>query len=52
MNDNCAEETEIYTIEGKSYKVITRVSKDKLSKENLIKLIVRYAMKDLKIDDI
>ena len=34
MDDNI-EEQEIYTIENKKYNVITRVTKQKLSKDNL-----------------
>lgn len=51
MNSDFKEETEIYTIDEKDYKVITRVSKDNLSKDTLMKLLVRYAMYELKIDD-
>lgn len=51
MEDNI-EEQEIYTIENKKYNVITRVTKQKLSKDNLIKLIVRYGIQELQSENL
>lgn len=50
-NEKC-EIKEIYTIDNKAYNVITRVAKEKLSKENLIKLIARYGIQELKAEDL
>jgi hypothetical protein len=51
MEDNI-EEQEIYTIENKKYNVITRVTKQKLSKDNLIKLIARYGIQELQSENL
>ena len=51
MEDNI-EEQEIYTIENKKYNVITRVTKQKLSKDNLIKLIARYGKQELQSENL
>jgi hypothetical protein len=51
MDDNI-EEQEIYTIENKKYNVITRVTKQKLSKDNLIKLIARYGIQELQSENL
>ena len=51
MEDNI-EEQEIYTIENKKYDVITRVTKQKLSKDNLIKLIARYGIQELQSENL
>ncbi len=51
MEENI-EEQEIYTIENKNYNVITRVTKQKLSKDNLIKLIARYGIQELQSEDL
>ena len=51
MEDNI-EEQEIYTIENKKYNVITRVTKQKLSKDNLIKLIARYVIQELQSENL
>ena len=51
MEDNI-EEQEIYTIENKKYNVITRVAKQKLSKDNLIKLIARYGIQELQSENL
>ena len=51
MEENI-EEQEIYTIENKNYNVITRVPKQKLSKDNLIKLIARYGIQELQSEDL
>lgn len=51
MEDNI-EEQEIYTIENKRYNVITRVTKQKLSKDNLIKLIARYGIQELQSENL
>ena len=47
MEEEKCEKTEIYTIDNKNYNVITRVTNQKLSKENLIKLITRYGVQEL-----
>lgn len=52
MDETYIEEQETYTIENKSYKVITRVAKQKLSKEGLIKLIAKYGMQELEAEDL
>ncbi len=51
MEENI-EEQEIYTIDNKNYNVITRVTKQKLSKDNLIKLIARYGIQELQSEDL
>ncbi len=51
MDSNFIEETEVYTINEKDYKVITRVTKECLAKDSLIKLLSKYAMQELKLDD-
>ena len=51
MEDNI-EEQEIYTIENKKYNVITRVTKQKLSKDNLIKSIARYGIQELQSENL
>ena len=51
MEDNI-EEQEIYTIENKKYNVITRVTKQKLSKDNIIKLIARYGIQELQSENL
>lgn len=51
MEENI-EEQEIYTIENKKYNVITRVTKQKLSKDNLIKLIARYGIQELQSENL
>lgn len=51
MEDNI-EEQEIYTIENKKYNVITRVTEQKLSKDNLIKLIARYGIQELQSENL
>lgn len=51
MDDNI-EEQEIYTIDNKKYNVITRVTKQKLSKDNLIKLIARYGIQELQSENL
>ena len=51
MEDNI-EEQEIYTIENKKYNVITRVTKQKLCKDNLIKLIARYGIQELQSENL
>lgn len=51
MEDNI-EKQEIYTIENKKYNVITRVTKQKLSKDNLIKLIARYGIQELQSENL
>lgn len=51
MEDNI-EEQEIYTIENKKYNVITRVTKQKLSKDNLIKLIAIYGIQELQSENL
>ena len=51
MDDNI-EEQEMYTIENKKYNVITRVTKQKLSKDNLIKLIARYGIQELQSENL
>lgn len=50
--ENNIEEQEIYTIENKKYNVITRVTKQKLSKDNLIKLIARYGIQELQSENL
>ncbi len=50
MDSKNIEEKEIYEINNKKYTVITRISKNSLSKENLKKLICNYAMKELQED--
>ena len=39
-------------IENKKYNVITRVTKQKLSKDNLIKLIARYGIQELQSENL
>lgn len=51
-NTTYIEEKEIIKINNKEYTVITRISKDSLSKESLIKLIVRYVIRQLGQEDI
>ena len=51
MEDNI-EDQEISTIENKKYNVITRVTKQKLSKDNLIKLIARYGIQELQSENL
>lgn len=52
MDETYIEEQEIYTIENKNYNVITRVAKQKLSKESLIKLIAKYGIQELQSEDL
>lgn len=47
MSDENYEEKEICTINNKNYYVITRVTNNKLSKKELINLIVSYGMQEL-----
>ena len=47
MNDENYEEKEICTINNKNYYVITKVSNDRLSKKELINLIVDYGIQEL-----
>lgn len=49
MNKFNIEEREIYTIGNKKYNVIVRTTKEMLSKEKLIKLIVEYGIQELEI---
>ena len=51
MGEDNIEEQEIYTIENKKYNVITRVAKQKITKESLIKLIARYGIQELQSKD-
>ena len=51
MEENI-EEQEIYTIENKKYNVITRVTNQKLSKDNLIKLIAGYGIQELQSENL
>lgn len=46
------EKKEVYTIGDKNYNVITRVTEHRLDKEYLIKLIVKYGIKELQIEDL
>lgn len=43
---------EIFEINNKKFAVITRVSKENLGKDKLIKLIAGYAMQELKQEDL
>ena len=43
---------ESIVIENKKYNVITRVTKQKLSKDNLIKLIARYGIQELQSENL
>lgn len=52
MEETYTEEQETYTIENKNYNVITRVTKQKLSKENLIKLIAKYGIQELQDENL
>ncbi len=52
MEEEKCEKTEIYTIDNKNYNVITRVTNQKLSKENLIKLITRYGVQELQSENL
>lgn len=52
MDENYIEEQETYTIENKNYNVITRVTKEKLSKESLIKLIAKYGTQELETENL
>lgn len=47
MNKSNIQEQEIYTVGNKKYNVIVRTTKESLSKEKLIKLIVAYGMQEL-----
>ncbi len=47
MNEGNIQEQEIYTIGNKKYNVIVKTTKESLSKEKLIKLIVAYGMQEL-----
>lgn len=42
------EEKEIYTIDSKKYNVIVRVTNQRLSKDQMIKLIAKYGLQELK----
>ncbi len=50
MDTENIEEKEVYEVNNQKYTVITRQSKDSLSKEQLKKLICNYAMKELQED--
>jgi len=52
MDETYVEEKETYTIGNKNYNVITRVAKQKLSKESLIKLIAKYGIQELQSGDL
>lgn len=52
MNKSNIEEREICTIDNKKYNVIVRTTKEKLSKENLIKLIARYGIQELQAENL
>jgi len=52
MESNSSEKKEVYTIDNKNYNVITRVTNQKLSKENLIKLIARCGIQELQAEDL
>ena len=45
------EKKEKCTVKKKSYTVIEKVTDEKLSKENLIKLIVQYGLEELQRED-
>lgn len=47
MSDENYEEKEICTINNKNYYVIARVTENKLSKKELINLIVNYGIQEL-----
>ena len=51
MESKNHEKKEIYTVKRKSYTVIAKVTDEKLSKENLIKLIVQYGLEELQRED-
>lgn len=51
MESKNNEKKEIYTVKGKSYTVITKVTEEKISKEDLIKLIVQYGLEKLQRED-
>ncbi len=51
MESKNNEKKEIYTVKGKNYTVIAKVTDEKLSKENLIKLIVQYGLEELQRED-
>ncbi len=51
MESKNNEKKEIYTVKRKSYTVIAKVTDEKLSKENLIKLIVQYGLEELQRED-
>ena len=42
------EEKEIYTIDNKKYNVIVRVTNQRLSKDQMIKLIAKYGLQELR----
>ncbi len=52
MEEEKCEKPEIYTIDNKNYNVITRVTNQRLSKENLIKLITRYGIQELQSENL
>ena len=49
MENTIIEKRENYTIDNKEYNVIIRVTKERISKENLIKLIVNYGIQELQL---
>lgn len=51
MKNLNSEQKEIFEIGNKKYTVITKKSKESLDKEKLIKLIVGYAMQEIKQED-
>ncbi len=51
MESKNNEKKEKCTVKKKSYTVIEKVTDEKLSKENLIKLIVQYGLEELQRED-
>ena len=49
MGNAIIEKRENYTIDNKEYNVIIRVTKERISKENLIKLIANYGIQELQL---
>ncbi len=49
MENAIIEKRENYTIDNKEYNVIIRVTKERISKENLIKLIANYGIQELQL---
>lgn len=52
MNEKGYEKEEIVEVDNEKYTVITKIAKDVLSKDKLVKLICNYAIREINEENI